>query len=83
VRCQQVLNRPPAVIWLQGREAGAEHGQPDPGDHPGRAEGRPARLDAMPEREPWIAHAAGSRYQRPDAFASSVFLWGARSLPGL
>ena len=26
VRCQQVRNRPPAVIWLQGREAGAEHG---------------------------------------------------------
>ena len=21
VLCQQVLNRPPAVIWLQGREA--------------------------------------------------------------
>ena len=26
VLCQQVLNRPPAVIWLQGRAAGAEHG---------------------------------------------------------
>jgi len=26
VRCQQVLNRPQAVIWLQGREADAEHG---------------------------------------------------------
>lgn len=24
VLCQQVLNRPPAVIWLQGREVGAE-----------------------------------------------------------
>jgi hypothetical protein len=24
--CQQVLNRPPAIIWLQDREAGAEHG---------------------------------------------------------
>jgi len=24
-----------------------------------------------------------SRHQRPNAFASSVFLWGARSLPGL
>src|SRR5207249_12222590 len=63
---RQVLNRPPAVIWLQGREVGAEHGQPDPGDHPGRAEGRPVRLEGMPEREPWIVHAAGVTPPAPE-----------------
>jgi hypothetical protein len=33
---------------------------------PGRAEGRPARLEGTPEHKPWIVHAAGVTPPAPE-----------------